>query len=239
MDVVPAPMPPMFYPIPLGPVWAPYQIQAASWDALFPGEWNFDSNQQYTSLADPSVQASLVITGKLPVTAFSPTGAGGPVIGMISQSSTGGSLPASATLRVALCAIDANGLPTPPSQILIIGTSASGTDTFTLNNIQWPAVSGLSGYVLFAATQDDLICAQSSGTSTPSSITFRRADCALNVGAAVTLCFEDSDQGKTVRSLRHSGRARGQRDCAEPDHVHSAHRSTAAHLRTWSEEFSR
>ena len=28
--------------------WAPYQIQAPSNDALFPGEWTFDSNQIYT-----------------------------------------------------------------------------------------------------------------------------------------------------------------------------------------------
>jgi hypothetical protein len=171
MDVVPAPMPPMLYPIPLGPAWAPYQVQAASWDALFPGEWTFDSNQVYDSLADPSVRASLVITGRLPVTAFSP-GAGGPVVGTISQSSTGGSLPANATVRVALCALDANGLPTPPSKILIIGTSDSGADTFTLSNITWPAVTGLTGYVVFASTQDDLICAQASGANTPSSITF-------------------------------------------------------------------
>jgi hypothetical protein len=143
MDVVPAPMPPMFYPIPLGPAWAPYQIQATSWDALFPNEWTFDSNQEYMTLAEGSTQANLVITGKLPVTEFSPTGAGAPPIGTISQSTTGGSLPANSTLRVALCAIDSNGLPSAPSVITVIGTSPSGTDTFTLNDIVWPAVAGL------------------------------------------------------------------------------------------------
>jgi hypothetical protein len=35
MDVVPAPLPGLYYPIPLGPAWAPYQVQAADWDALF------------------------------------------------------------------------------------------------------------------------------------------------------------------------------------------------------------
>jgi hypothetical protein len=44
MDVVPAPLPALFYPIPLGPVWAPYQVQASSSDALFPSEWTFDSD---------------------------------------------------------------------------------------------------------------------------------------------------------------------------------------------------
>ena len=181
IDVVPGRLPALFYPIPLAPTWAPYQVQAPSWDALFPNEWNFDSNQQYTTLADGKVQTSLIITGKLPVNEFSATGAGGPVIGTITQSSTGGSLPANSTLRVALCAIDGSGLPSAPSKIAIIGTSGTAADSFTLSNITWPAVAGLASYVLFVATQDDLICAQAPGplsagsggiTYTPGSITF-------------------------------------------------------------------
>lgn len=180
MDVVPAPLPPLFYPIPLGPAWAPYQVQAAANDALFPGEWTFDTNQSYAQLADGSMLANLLVTGKLPVNEFSATGAGAPGIGSISQSTTGGSLPANVTLRVAICGIDSNGLPSAPSNIAIIGTSGSGTDTFTLENITWPAVAGLVSYVLFVATQDDLICAQATGTLTagssntytPGSITF-------------------------------------------------------------------
>ncbi|MGA9625863.1 MAG: phage tail protein, partial [Bryobacteraceae bacterium] len=180
IDVVPAPLPPLFYPIPLGPAWAPYQVQAAAWDALFPNEWTFDLNQTYTTLADGSALANLIVTGKLPVNQFSSTGAGAPGIGSISQSAVGGSLPANVTLRVAICAIDSNGLPSAPSNIAIIGTPASGTGTFTLEDITWPAVAGLVSYVLFVATQDDLICAQATGaltagpnnTYTPGSITF-------------------------------------------------------------------
>jgi len=180
MDVTPAPLPPLFYPIPLAPAWAPYQIQAHANDALFPGEWTFDTNQSYAQMADGSMLANLVVTGKLPVNEFSATGAGAPGIGSISQSTTGGTLPASATLRVAICAIDSNGLPSAPSNIAIVGTSASGTDTFTLEGITWPAVAGLVSYVLFVATQDDLICAQATGaltagsnnTYTPGSIVF-------------------------------------------------------------------
>ncbi|MGD0497537.1 MAG: hypothetical protein ABSC23_03775 [Bryobacteraceae bacterium] len=180
VDVIPAPMPTLFYQIPLSPAWAPYQIQAAANDALFPGEWTFDTNQSYAQMADGSMLANLLATGKLPVNEFSATGAGGPKIGSISQSATGGSLPANATLRVALCAIDSHGVPSAPSSIAIIGTSGSGTDTFTLNNITWPAVAGLASYVLFVSTQDDLVCAQATGvltagannTYTPGSITF-------------------------------------------------------------------
>jgi len=180
MDVAPAPLPPLFYPIPLGPAWAPYQVQAAANDALFPGECTFDTNQSYAQLADGSMLANLLVTGKLPVNEFSATGAGATGIGSIAQSTTGGALPANVTLRVAICAIDANGLPSAPSNIAIIGTSASGTDVFTLENITWPAVAGLVSYVLFVATQDDLICAQATGaltagannTYTPGSITF-------------------------------------------------------------------
>jgi hypothetical protein len=117
-------------------------------------------------MADGSMLANLVVTGKLPVNEFSATGAGAPGIGSISQGTTGGSLPANVTLRVAICAIDSSGLPSAPSNIAIIGTSASGTDTFTLEGITWPAVAGLVSYVLFVATQDDLICAQATGTLT-------------------------------------------------------------------------
>src|SRR5579885_1029539 len=179
VDVTPAPLPGLFYAIPLGPAWAPYQVQAPSWDALFPNEWTFDSNQTYTTLADGSALASLIITGKLPVNQFSP-GAGAPGVGSASRSATGGSLPANTTLRVALCAIDSDGRPSPPSNIVLVGTGPQAGGSFTLENITWPAVAGLASYVLFVGTQDGLICAQVSGdltpgsnnTYTPGSITF-------------------------------------------------------------------
>ena len=180
MDVAPGPLPPLFYSIPLRPAWAPYQVQAAANDALFPGEWTFDTNQSYAQMADGSMLANLVVTGKLPVNEFSATGAGAPGIGSISQAATGGALPANVMLRVAICAIDSSGLPSAPSNIAIIGTGAAAGGTFTLGDITWPAVAGLVSYVLFVATQDDLICAQATGaltagpnnTYTPGSITF-------------------------------------------------------------------
>jgi hypothetical protein len=203
MDVVPAPLPPLFYQIPLGPPWAPYQIQVAANDALFPGEWTFDTNQCYAQMADGSMLANLVVTGKLPVNEFSATGAGAPGIGAISQSTTGGTLPANATLRVAICAIDSSGLPSAPSNIAIIGTSASGTDTFTLEGITWPAVAGLVSYVLFVATQDDLICPQATGALTagagniytPASITFG-GPLVLDLGPSVSVCQQGPAESK-------------------------------------------
>jgi hypothetical protein len=167
VDVAPAPPSPIFYAIPAGPVWAPYQVQANASDALFPGEWTFDSDQVYVPLQDGGQQAYLVITGKLPVNEFSATGAGAPGVGLVGQSSTGGSLPAMVTLYVSICAIDSSGLPSVPSNILVIGTSVTGTDSFTLANITWPAVTGLASFVLFVASQDDLICEQLTGALTP------------------------------------------------------------------------
>jgi hypothetical protein len=167
VDVAPSPPPPIFYAIPFGPVWAPYQIQAAANDALFPGEWTFDSDQEYNTLSDGSQQAVLLITGNLPVTQFSPTGAGAPGIGQILQGTTGGSMPPAASLRVAICAMDSNGLPSVPSNIVIVGTGILGTDTFALQNITWPAITGLATFALFIGLQDDLICEQTTGALTP------------------------------------------------------------------------
>jgi len=165
-DVVPSPLPGMFYAIPFGPAWAPYEVQAQSWDGLFPCEWNFDSNQTYTTLADGSALATLAVTGKLPVNQFSP-GVGAPVIGSIAQSTTGGGLPGGITVRISLCATDANGLPSAPAFIAIVQTAVgTNTNQIVLNGITWPAIAGLASYALFASTQDDLICEQQTGTLT-------------------------------------------------------------------------
>ena len=163
LDVTPAPLPALFYPIPLGPAWAPYQIQARTDDALFPGEWTFDTNQSYAQMADGSMLANLVITGKLPVNTFSP-GVGAPIAGSITVSTTGGSLVGGTTIRLSLCALDANGLPSVPMPIAIVLLPTGGsTCSIVLNNIVWPVVAGLKDYVIFAAAQDDLICGQQLG----------------------------------------------------------------------------
>jgi len=50
-----------------------------------------------------------------------------------------------------------------PIAIVPLPTGGS-TCSIVLNNITWPAVAGLKNYVIFAAAQDDLICAQQLGT---------------------------------------------------------------------------
>jgi hypothetical protein len=184
MDVVPAPLPALFYATPWDAAWAPYQVQAAASDALFPGEWTFNSDQEYVPLTDGSVAASLIIVGKLPVNEFSNTGAGAPTIGSVTVNVTGGALAANTTLYVAICAIDANGLPSAPSNIVTVGTGPAAGGSIALNGIVWPAVTGMASYVLFIGTQDDLICAQATGALTagtggtvytPGSITFGAA----------------------------------------------------------------
>jgi hypothetical protein len=167
VDVLPQPLPVLFYGIPWDAAWAPYQIQASADDALFPGEWTFDSDQEYTPLADGGSQASLIISGKLPVNEFSPNVAV-PAIGSIVVNPTGGNLPGGLLLKLAVCAIDGTGMPSPPSLVTIIQTPV-GTDTnqIVLNGMLWPPSIGLASFVVFASTQDDLICEQQTGALTP------------------------------------------------------------------------
>ena len=167
MDVTPHPLPPALYRAAVAPAWAPYQIQAASNDALFPGEWTFDSAQYYPISTDGTYTALQEVTGKLPVNEFSNTGAGAPGIGSISVDVTGGSLPANTTLYVSLCAVDSAGLLSQPARTFVVGTGPSAGESITLNDITWPAVTGMASYVLFIGTQDDLICAQATGALTP------------------------------------------------------------------------
>ena len=204
MDVVPAPLPPLFYPIPLGPAWAPYQVQAASNDALFPGEWTFDTNQSYAQMADGSMLANLVVTGKLPVNEFSATGAGAPGIGSISQSATGGSLPANVTLRVAICAIDSSGLPSAPSNIAIIGTSCFWHGHIHLGRHH--VAGGRGPSVLRAVRRDpgrsDLRAGHRSADSGSEQHLHsridhvRRSSGALDVGPAVSVCQQGPAKGQ-------------------------------------------
>lgn len=168
-DVLPKPLPPLFYPIPLGE-WAPFQVQANSADYLFPSEYSFDVAESYTDLKDGTALATAVCTGKLAVNSFI-EGAGGPQIvpgsSGVTLLSTGGSILGGITLRVSITAENAGKLQTPPSQIIIVKIPAgTNTNQFTLTGIKWPVIAGLTGYVVHASTDDDLICRVQTGSLT-------------------------------------------------------------------------
>ncbi len=166
MDVVPDPLPPLLYPIPFGPAWAPFEIQAASNDALFPGEYSFLSDQEYVLQADGTPAAELIVTGRLPVTAFIPN-CPPPAFATITQATTGGSIPGNTTWRVTFSALDANGLPSPSAQIAIIQVPAgTSTNQIVLSDITWPPVAGLATFEVFVSDNDQLICAQQTGALT-------------------------------------------------------------------------
>ena len=181
IDVKPNPLPALFYPIPLG-VWAPYMVQAASDDAAFPSEWTFDVVQTSNTQTDGSIQAIAQITGVLPVNTFI-EGCGAPVIteGTVTQSNAGGSVKGGITLRVSICAVQGStGQASPPSNVILIQIpTGADTNQFTVKGVVWPHFAGLTGYILFASDQDDLICFQqtgdlsgSIGSYTPTDITF-------------------------------------------------------------------
>lgn len=180
--VGPRPLPVMFYPEPLGQ-WAPYQVQAAAADALYPGEWTFDLQQTFTPGGDGMLLTSAVVAGVLPVNQFLPN-CGPPEVkkGDVAWATTGGAIPGGTTLYVQICAAVVNTVPavpvvtqySPPSEVLILQVP-TGTDTnaLTINGVKWPPVTGLNGWVLFANTIEDLICGQGdAGLGQPASITF-------------------------------------------------------------------
>jgi hypothetical protein len=181
--VGPRPLPVMFFPEPLGQ-WAPYQVQADAADALYPGEFTFNLQQTFGYGGDGTLLTSAVVAGCLPVNQFVPN-CGAPDVkkGSISWSSTGvGAIPGGTTLYVQICAAvwDTSGTTpvlkqySPPSEILVLKVPAGAdTNSLTISDINWPPVASLNGWVLFANTVEDLICAQAwKAEALPSSITF-------------------------------------------------------------------
>lgn len=167
MDVSPLPVPPLFRSIPLGPAWAPYQVQADAADPLFPSEWTFEADVEYTTLADGAASTQLLVTGKLPINTFAPN-VGTPFVKTVSQSTTGGFLLGGVTVRITVVAFDSTGLPSPPAEIAIVQLPAStNTNTITMSGVEWPRAAALTNYNIFASTADSLICFQATGVLTP------------------------------------------------------------------------
>lgn len=180
--VGPRPLPVMFYPEALQQ-WAPYQVQADPADALWPGEFNFSLGQTFGYDGQGNLLTSAQVAGCLPVNQFVPEcGAPDTKKGNVSWASTGGAIPGGTTLFVQVCGavFDTTQTPpvlqqySPPSEILVLKVPV-GTDTnaLTINNIKWPPVAALNGWVLFASTAEDLISAQLwNQEAPPNSITF-------------------------------------------------------------------
>jgi hypothetical protein len=179
--VGPRPLPVMFYPEPLGQ-WAPYQLQADPNDALYPNEFTFNLQQTFEYEGDGRLLTSAVVAGCLPVNQFVPD-CGAPDVkkGSTSWATTGGNIPGGTTLFVQICAaiVDTTVTPnvvkqySPPSEILVLQVPVGAdTNTLTIDNIKWPPVTGLNGYVLFANSIEDLICGQQADLGLPASITF-------------------------------------------------------------------
>lgn len=181
-DVLPSAVPPIVYPLPSGPRWLPYQIQGSAASVLGALQWTFDVATTFALQSDGSPQAALSVTGKLPVTSYAP-GVGAPLIGSITQSTTGGSLPGGVTIRLALCAIDANGQLGAPSSVAIVQIpSGTNTNQITLDGIVWPPAANLSGYALFGSTEDNQISCQMTGALAPSGNTYTPNSLPLTVG---------------------------------------------------------
>ncbi len=154
-DVPAAPVPVEFPPIPAGQVWHPNEVYPPAGDPLFGmDEGNFGLQQKYNRLADSTAQATLAVTGALPINDFIPE-TPPPAIHTVSVSG-GGSLPAG-THYIAVCAKNSAGKFSPPSNIVSVEVPANSK--VTLSDLVWPAGT-FSGYVVFGATDPQRLCKQ-------------------------------------------------------------------------------
>ncbi len=170
-DVVPGPVPPESMPYPFRPAWCANAEQPASGDPLYAAGHNtFGLAQRYEVTRTDGKLAFLDITGCLPVNRFI-TDALPALIRTVQQSPTGGFLEAGLNISLAVCARDAEGRFTPPSNIKAV-TIANGASTnkVTLTDIDWPPGT-YAGYVVFAGTNEKTICTQTEVTGAlPASI---------------------------------------------------------------------
>ena len=101
--------------------WAPYQIQAAPTDALWPNEWTFDLTQTYMPTSGVDWTAIATVTGVQPVNTFLPNSVAPTLTALnLKPISSGGTIPGGALVYVGVGAIDASGNSIPPSSIISI-----------------------------------------------------------------------------------------------------------------------
>jgi hypothetical protein len=171
-DVTPDAPPVAYAQYPRGLAWHPHAEQPAASDPMFAtDDWSFGLTQDYATMADETMQAGVVVQGKLPVSVFIP-GIDPPSVRYGTLATAGGALLGAHQYWWSVCAIAADGRMSPPSNIVTKYTAA-GTDTnmLTLSGITWPAGTW-TGYVLFGAVDDErLLCWQAEVTAAlPASI---------------------------------------------------------------------
>ncbi len=116
-DVTADPVPTELYAVPRGLIWAPFAEQPNSADPLYDEQdWTFQLTQDYTTLADGSIQAVLKVTGRLPINQYIGN-FDAPQIRKLSHSATGGSIPGGHTYYAAVCARKSDGTLSPPSNL--------------------------------------------------------------------------------------------------------------------------
>lgn len=162
------------FPVPDGLSWGPNTVAPIAADPVIIDdlERTFALEQDYQQLADASQRAALIVRGKLPVNSFIP-GADAPRILGIGIAAAGGNLPANRTYYIGVCAIDADGRYSPPSNLVPINAEA-GADTYriTITSISWPA-GVYTGYAVFLGDDSHTVCEQTTITAAlPSSIVF-------------------------------------------------------------------
>jgi hypothetical protein len=153
-----------------GLVWHPDKLHPIAGDPLYPvNEGFFDLRQQYSALADKSMQLKLVIAGKLPVNDFTPD-IQPPRIGSIISDATGGTIEGDHNYFLAVCARNAEGRYSPPSNIVAVRPETGSENKIVLSDIQWPTGT-FEGYDVFIGIDDSrMTCHQMSGSGLPSTI---------------------------------------------------------------------
>lgn len=152
--------------------WCPRKVQPAADDPLFGAtDWTFNLAEDHETAADGTSLARLIVTGALPVNTFAPLQA--PVVARQgTTASSGGTIAGGGWVYYhAACAVDADGLLSPPSLLCeTVVTAVGSANTVTMGVTQWP--DGTVGYVTYGGRSPNRLTKQTATSGTPSSITF-------------------------------------------------------------------
>lgn len=176
VDVPPNEVPVEFYPYPLRSAWCPNHESYGEDDQYFmKDQLTFGLAYAYRDQADTGKQALVLVTGDFAVNDPLPTTVP-PTIRSQSASNAGGQLNAARNFFAQVCARNAAGRFSPPSNIRRIHIEGGGiTGQFTVGDIVWPGGNWVSA-VLFVGTDERVMCAQveviDSSGNLPTSFTF-------------------------------------------------------------------